>query len=516
MLKARKSLLSDSVSATGANLFAQFFTFLISAIIAAQYGATENTDAFFYALAAVMVVNAAITGVLKSVFTSVFLRFVHKEKQDEKEILGSFYLYFCIFLLVIWSLFNITSYLVTAHVTIPGILDRELLFRMLFELSFLIIASGLVECLSTVYNTYQKYIIPILTPIFRSVVFIAFVWFTKSNLGVESLSIGNSFAELAHLVILFTILKYKGIYFGFKLVFHPAVKRMVTISLPSFLSNATTRINDFVDASFIAPVLVGGVTIINYANKISAIPAILLTGGFLTVILTHWSLKENLEGDDSLKESLLNSLIAVGMIFIPILVAMFVLREPLVKLLYERKNFTPDLTYKTALLTGLYLFGLLPLMLGRILTRAFLVIEDTWTPFWVGNIRAVINVVTNILFIKALGYPGVAVSTSFTSFLLFAFMFVKLKKKIRLAITKEYIVEWGKVLSSGAIAGFAIFSFYKFFVHSSYLYLSLSFIGGVVSLGFFSAYGLLVYLLSCYLLKVKKLTELKQLIFKKG
>jgi len=282
--------------------------------------------------------------------------------------------------------------------------------------------------------------------------------------------------------------------------------------LPSFLSNATTRINEFVDASFIAPILVGGVTIVNYANKVSSIPAILLTGGFLSVILTHWSIKKNTKGDDSLKESLLNSLIAVGMVFIPILVCMFVLREPLVKLLYERKNFTPDLTYKTALLAGLYLFGLLPLMLGRVLTRAFLAIEDTWTPFWVGNIRAVVNVATNILFIKALGYPGVAVSTSFTSFLLFGFMLYTLRQKIHLTISKEYLVEWGKVLFSGVVAGYAIFFFYKLFMHSIYANFSLSFVGGTITLGVISLFGLLIYLFFCYLLKVQKLTELKDLI----
>ncbi|PIS23275.1 hypothetical protein COT49_01100 [candidate division WWE3 bacterium CG08_land_8_20_14_0_20_40_13] len=514
MIKER-SLFSDSVTTTIASFGAQFLTFVISAFIAAQYGATSKTDAFFYALSAVVVVNAAVSGVLKSVFTSVFLRFVHKEKQNDKEILASFYLYFLIFLFAVWSLFNVSSYLVTIYVAVPGIPDRELLFRVAFQLSFMIIFNGLVECFSTVYNTYQKFIVPILTPILRSFFFIGFVWLTLENIGVESLSIGNSLAEFFHMILLFIILKTRGSYFGLSLNLHPAVRKMMTISLPSFLSNATTRINEFIDASFVAPVIIGGVTIVNYANKISSIPAILLSGGFLTVILTHWSLKKNVDGEDSLKDSVLNSLLAIGTIFIPVLVIMFVLREPLVKLMYERKNFTPELTYKTAMLVGLYLFGLLPLMLGRILTRAFLTLEDTWTPFWVGNIRAVVNVCFNFILIGLFGYIGVAISTSLTSLLLFSFMIIKLRTRLRIIFNKNYLLEWGKIFLSGLITGIAIYELKKLLFDGFVGIVVLGIVEEITAIGSISVTGLLIYLMICYFFKAQKLFELLKLI-KKG
>jgi putative peptidoglycan lipid II flippase len=511
-MSKNKTLLEDSVITTLVSLGAQFITFLISAFIAAYYGATSNTDAFFYALSAVLVVNAAVSGVLKSVFTPVFLRFTKTQKQSDKEILASFYLYFTIFLFGLWSIFNTISFIATKYLQIPGMSDRELLFRMIFQLSFMIIFNGFVECFSTTYNSYQKFIIPILTPIIRSAFFIGFVLLTLRNLGVESLSLGNSIAELLHFLLLFILLKWRGFYFGLSLTAHPAVKKMMSISLPSLLSNATTRINEFVDASFIAPVLVGGVTIVNYANKISSIPLMLLSGGFLTVILTHWSLKRDLDNNTALKSSVLNSMLAVGAIFTPIIVTMFVLREPLVKVMYERSNFTSDLSSKTSILVGIYLLGLLPLMLGRILTRAFLTLEDTWTPFWVGNIRAVANTALNFVLISLFGYTGVAMSTALNSLLLFGFMLYKLKNRLQFKFDKEYLLEWMKIVLSGLIVGLLISNLLDVLSARRIYVLEHSVFWEFVSLGILSLIGLFIYISMCYLLKLRKLYELVRVI----
>jgi putative peptidoglycan lipid II flippase len=184
---------------------------------------------------------------------------------------------------------------------------------------------------------------------------------------------------------------------------------------------------------------------------------------------------------------------------------------PLVELMYQRKNFTSDLTQKTAILVGLYMFGLLPLILGRVLTRAFLVLEDTWTPFWVGNIRTVVNLVANFFFIKFFGYPGIAVSTSVTSFVLFAFMYAKLKSKIRIKGSLELFLNFSKMILSGVVAAF--------FVHVVYFSFFLSILSGFgrflsvfVGMAISSALGVLVYVCFGLLLKISIIGEAKKVI----
>jgi len=509
------SVLKDSVFTTIAGFGAQFLTFVVSAFIASEYGASSKTDAFFYALSVVLVFTASLSGVLKSSFTSVFHRFALESKEEEKKILSSFYFAFLSAVILLWVAFNLCFWILLKFIKIPGFIDNSFLNKILFELSFLIIFSGLVDCISTIYNSYQKFIIPTVSPIIRSIVFLAFVRFTINFLGVESLAIGNSLAELAHFVILIFILKSRGLYFGLKATLHPAVKRMFKISVPSLLSNATTKINEFIDSSFMAPLLVGGVTVLNYSSKISSIPTVILSGGFLTVILSHWSFTRSKIGIDDLGKSIKKSLLSIAFVFIPILCLMFVLRLPLVSAMYQRKNFSLDLSEKTALLVGIYLIGILPLMLGRVLTRAFLAIEDTWTPFWVGNIRMVINIAGNFLFVYLFGYAGIPVSTCIASFVLFTFMIIRLRKKINLVFNLIDFKEVAKMLISGLLLGVVVNYLFAVVRNMGFWSESGGFIRSATVLVSLSFIGVVVYTFFSFILKLKILSEIIGLLKKR-
>ena len=503
-----KKIASDSIKTTTVTFLVQSISFVISAIIAALYGATGNTDAYFYALSLVLIFTTGTTGILKSVFIPVFLRFRKEAPKDEKEILGSFYFTFGIFLLGLWGIFVLVSILLTLVFKLHlGGMEPILLGKLLFQMSFLIILTGFVECYSTVYNAYQHFVIPLVTPLIRSLVFIGFVFGTRDFLGVQSLSLGSVFGELVQLSSLVFALRYAGIALSFNLKVHSAVKRMIKIALPTFLSNAMTRVNNLVDGTFIAPLLVGGVTILNYANKISGIPEMLLTGAFLTVILSYWSLSRAEEGMDKVGDSLRKVIVVLGFIFIPLLFFMYFLRLPLVQLMYERKNFTYDLSVSTANFLGVYLIGILPLILGRVLTRAFLVIEDTWTPFWVGNFRFILNIAADLLFIKLLGYIGIPLSTTFTSFVMFIYMYLALRRKIRLGGELSVLYDYVKMIGAGLVSGYIVKLLYGYIVGV----VGLEFIGRLLSLGLSCFVGLAIYIAFNYVCRSKSIRLLREI-----
>ena len=280
---------------------------------------------------------------------------------------------------------------------------------------------------------------------------------------------------------------------------------MIKISLAPFLSNAMTRINTLVDSTFIAPLLIGGVTILNYSSKIAGISEMLLTGAFLTVILSYWSLSRAEDGMEKVGDSLKKIMLVIGFIFIPLLSFMYFLRLPLVQLMYERKNFTYDLSVSTAQFLGLYLIGTLPLILGRVLTRAFLVMEDTWTPFWVGNFRFILNIVLNITFIKLLGYVGIPISTSVTSFIMFIFMYLVLRKKIKLIGEISIIRDYLKMLVVGLFSGYIVLLLYGYVVKL----LGEDFTGKFTSLVLSCLAGFIIYVIVNYVAGSKSIKLLR-------
>ena len=508
LMTLNKRIASDSIKTTTVTFLVQTVSFVISAIIAAFYGATGNTDAYFYALSLVLIFTTGTAGILKSVFIPVFLRFKKTHPHEEKEILGSFYFVFGAFLLSLWSLFVFISLLLTLVFKLRlGGIEPYLLGKLMFQMSILTLLTGFVECYSTVYNAYQHFVVPLATPLVRSLVFIGFVFATGKFLNVQSLSIGNVLGEFVQLFLLIYALHHAKISLSFNFKVHSAVKRMIKISLPPFLSNAMTRINNLVDSTFVAPLLVGGVTILNYSSKIAGIPEMLLTGAFLTVVLSYWSLSRA-EGEMSKVGSSLNKVMLVlGFIFIPLLFLMYFMRLPLVQLMYERKNFTYDLSANTARFLGFYLIGIMPLILGRVLTRVFLVIEDTWTPFWVGNFRFVLNILMNFLFVKLLGYIGIPISTTITSFAMFVYMYLALRKKINLAGEFSLAYDYVKMLGAGLISGLLAKALYDYIVGAT----SSGFLERAVFLALSSLAGLGVYLVLNYLFKSKSLKLLAEL-----
>ncbi|MFH1565740.1 MAG: lipid II flippase MurJ [bacterium] len=497
-----KKIALDSIRTTSVTFLVQAISFIVSAVIAAFYGATGNTDSYFYALSLVLIFTTGTTGILKAVFIPVFLRFKKESPGEEKEMLGSFYFVFGIFLFGLWGIFVLISVLLTLVFKLHlGGMEPYLLGKLLFQMSLLILLTGLVECYSTVYNAYQHFVIPLITPLIRSLVFIGFVFGTKSFLGVQSLSVGNIIGEFVQLLLLVFALYKAKIPLSLDFKIHKAVRRMIKISLPPFLSNAMTRVNTLVDGTFIAPLLVGGITILNYSSKIAGIPEMLLTGAFLTVILSHWSLSRA-EGDmtrvgDSLKKILL----ILGFIFIPLLSFMYFLRIPLVQVMYERKNFTYELSLGTSRFLGFYLIGVLPLILGRVLTRVFLVMEDTWTPFWVGNLRFVLNIGMNFLFIKFFGFIGIPISTTITSFIMFIYMYLALRKKVKLENELFIAFDYVKMIGAGVISGYVVLLVYGYVVKLA----GTAFVGNIFSLSVSSLVGLIIYLIFNYLFGSKSL-----------
>jgi len=505
-----KKIASDSIKTTTVTFLVQAVSFVISAVIAALYGATGNTDAYFYALSLVLILTTGTTGILKSVFIPVFLRFKKEFPEEEKDMLGSFYSVFGFFLLGLWLLFVLISVSLTFIFKLHlGGIEPVLLGKLLLQMSLLVVLTGLVECYSTVYNAYQRFVIPLVTPLIRSFVFIGFVFMTRGFLGVQSLSIGNVLGEFVQLLLLVFAIYHAGISLSFRFRIHKAVRRMVKISLPPFLSNAMTRVNNLVDSTFIAPLLIGGVTILNYSSKIAGIPEMLLTGAFLTVVLSYWSLSRSEEGMSKVGDSLKKVFLVLGFIFIPLLFFMYFLRLPLVQLMYERKNFTYELSVSTAQFLGLYLIGILPLILGRVLTRVFLVIEDTWTPFWVGNFRFILNIAANFTLIKFFGYIGIPISTTLTSFAMFFYMYFALRKKVKITGEFYIISDYVKMVGAGLLSGYIVFIAYNYFI----ALFGMEFMRRVFSLGLSCALGLLLYLLLNFLLKsrsIKLLLELRK------
>jgi len=141
-----------------------------------------------------------------------------------------------------------------------------------------------------------------------------------------------------------------------------------------------------------------------------------------------------------------------------------------------------------------YSIGMLAYGMREVISRAFYALQDTKAPMINSTIAMVINVLLNILLSKVLGIGGLALATSISSIFCTGFLFIMLRKKIGAFGMMDLIISSGKMLLSSLIMAVIAKSTYN---------LLLNHISANFSLIFATLIGALVYFILVYLMKVK-------------
>jgi len=160
----------------------------------------------------------------------------------------------------------------------------------------------------------------------------------------------------------------------------------------------------------------GAVSWLYYSDRLMELPLGIFAIAIATVILPTLSRIHAAEDHDSFQATLdwsLRTLILVGL---PASVALVVLAEPLIIIIYQRGEFGLDSVAPTAASLKAYAVGLLGFMSIKVLATAYFSRQDTSTPVRYAVTAMVSNMVFNLLLIIPLAHAGLALATSLSSF----------------------------------------------------------------------------------------------------
>jgi putative peptidoglycan lipid II flippase len=192
----------------------------------------------------------------------------------------------------------------------------------------------------------------------------------------------------------------------------------------------------------------------------------------------------------------------VAFITIPAALGLMILREPIVRVLFQHGQFVAESTRLTARALLYYAIGLPALAAVKLIVPAFYSTRDTKTPVIVASMSLVINVVLNIVFLqfffKRVQNGGPALATAIACFFDFFALFLIFRLRYgRLGVT-ELLRSFSKIVACSAIMGVACWlgMHYTAFTAQSRSLIQLSvFIGLIV--GATVLYLLLAWLFRC-------------------
>ena len=118
------------------------------------------------------------------------------------------------------------------------------------------------------------------------------------------------------------------------------------------------------------------------------------------------------EKKQKLKEMFFNSLRMVSLLFVPLAAGCMILSVPIIKLLFERGEFTPVSTVLTASVLRYISFGMVAWALEIILHKFYFSQFDVKTPMIISGLGLLLYVALAFPFMKYLSLKGIALAWS--------------------------------------------------------------------------------------------------------
>lgn len=174
------------------------------------------------------------------------------------------------------------------------------------------------------------------------------------------------------------------------------------------LVDSVSQLYVLIDRHFAAYLPAGAIASLQYGGLIAAVPLAVAGTALATAVFPYLS-DALAEKDDLVAGEILNRGIRWSMsVAVPSAVLMFLLREPIVRVVYERGAFAADSRGDTALVLGFLAIGIIPSMLAVLCAR-FAYARAAWKPVLTATLVGLLaKLITVAALAESMGLAGIA------------------------------------------------------------------------------------------------------------
>jgi len=311
-------------------------------------------------------------------------------------------------------------------------------------------------------NVRGRFFVPALAPALMNVCWIAAVWFFGREYGVTALAVGVAVSGFLQYAVQVPMLWRERMSIAPALDWANAgLRRAVRLMGPVAIGVGVFQINVLVDrviAWFCVPGE-GAVSILNYANRLMQLPLGVLGLALVTAVFP--ALARSAAKEDRRQLLRTNGMaLRLGLFMaLPCMAVLIALREPIVRVLFQRGAFDAVSAQHTRAALLYYSLGLPAFCCAHVVTRAFYALEDTATPVRVAAWMVGANFVLNLALVWPMQESGLALASSLTAYGTLVFLLALLGKKLGplgLQSTALNTVRSGFAACVAGISGWAI------------------------------------------------------------
>lgn len=485
-------------------------------VAAGYYGVSGPMSAFTIAFQVPNLVRALFAdAALQPAFVPIFT-----EQLEKKNYREAFRLASTLLLLVTVVLGAITALFVLLAPAImplfaPGfegeILDLTVtLSQVLFPILVLLGVSGVVV---GILNSYDRFGAFAISPLFWNLTIIATLVFLIPLFHGQDRIYAYAIGILAGTVVQLAIvgIDLRNTPFKFEWSFewrNPDVRRVLLLMLPVTISLGLINFNMLINSLFGSLVSDQSPAAIDKAFRIYQLPQGIFSVAIATVLFPTLARFATRGDYDDLRATMANGMRQILFVLLPAAAAILVLSEPMIRLVYQRGEFTPEQTTLVATALFWFAFSLPTNGVYLLQTRTFFSLQRPWIATGLAGLDLVVSALGALLLYKPFGTGGIVAGTGIGTTAAVVAQAIVLRRQLG-------GLELGKLLDAGiriaiAAGALALVGFGVWDVLDNALGRGLA--GQIVSLVTALGLGGLVYFGMAKLLRIAELEQVMRLV----
>ncbi len=329
----------------------------------------------------------------------------------------------------------------------------RILFPYLWFLSLYALGMGIL-------NSHRHFLAPSMGPAILDLLWILGVlfvpaWAAGDFVGrVRWLSFALLLAGVMHVAV--EVPPLLGIGFRFHWVWDVAcegMKKVWVLLLPVVLSFAIVQINITVDMTLGMMIGSGANSSLWYGNRLMQFPLGIFALAMGTALLPMLAQQVARDEKEAARKTLSFALRSIGFIIVPSSIGLIVLREPIIRLLFERGQFDAVSTARCAAVLLGYTVGLFAFAGQKIMNSGYYAAHDSRTPMRTAAVSLVTNIVLNLALMVPFKEAGLALATSLSGIIQLGQLIYFYPKKVGEFPFREVGVSFLRVLLASSAMG---------------------------------------------------------------
>lgn len=248
----------------------------------------------------------------------------------------------------------------------------------------------------------------------NALIYIAYLVLFSRYFGLEGLMVTGIIAVGAQAFMLAKpVFKKQGYRYRPVLVTKDrSIVRLNRFLFPIVIGLGINQLNQAIDNAIGSFLAEGTIAELSYAKDIIDLFVGVVVMALVTAIFPVVSERDHRINKEEMDQYLRYSLRLISMVVVPATILLLVMAEPVVRIFYQRGEFTAQATQATSTLLVYYAIGIIGTSLMLLVTRLYYANENTTEPIILAAFALILNIIFDVIFVLWIGPAGIALGSS--------------------------------------------------------------------------------------------------------